>query len=618
MMLTSLMMGSTAMLWHELPFGQIWAADTEFYPGRGLAHGGREGDPITPLCLAAKELRSGCAVRLWQDELGRFPPYPLDAGSVFIAFNNTAEFTFHIAKEWGQPARSLDMYVEYRHLQNDGAVESDDRPKGFYSQIGALGFFGEGAMAISHKEDMRDRIIQGPPFTDEERARIIRYCEDDVDGLIALIKHIIPTITLPGVPDATALNAALHRSNSMWAFAQHQSRGVPIHMRNFNDVVGCWDDMRCDLVTEMDKFGIYRIIEGRPVWGKEGHRRFVSVCKQLGVPWPLLDDGDPDLKAATRRDMCVTYPAFNDLSELISSMGKLRLQKLHVGNDGRNRTSLWPFKTKTSRCAPGANSFVFGPAKWFRFFISPPPGLALIHRDYSQEEPIIAAILSGDPELLAACEMSCGVYLGMAIQLGMAPPDATKETHEETYALFKIVMLSVLYGSKAKLLASRTRLSLYEARELLAMVKFRYRVFFDYAERILDHAGLYGEIRSTGYWRMICPVDINPNCVRNFPVQSCGAEILRTAVILAERRGIQIVAPVHDALMAQCPVADAEDVSAALDRTMRDATAIVLRGYEIKSDEQIIRPGGRFFDKRGAKMWDRVSQLAAKYRRNAG
>jgi hypothetical protein len=60
--------------WRDLPFSEVWVVDTEFYPGRGLANGGRAGDSSTPLCLVGFEMRSGRLVRQWQDELGPFPP----------------------------------------------------------------------------------------------------------------------------------------------------------------------------------------------------------------------------------------------------------------------------------------------------------------------------------------------------------------------------------------------------------------------------------------------------------------------------------------------------------------------------------------------------------------
>src|SRR5262249_14741770 len=99
------------------------------------------------------------------------------------------------------------------------------------------------------------------------------------------------------------------------------------------------------------------------------------------------------------------------------------------------------------------------------------------------------------------------------------------------------------------------------------------------------------------------------------PIQSTGAEILHVACILAERRGLEIVAPVHDALMVECDLDVLEDVSRALDRVMRDASAVVLRGYELPTDVQEIRPGEHYVDERGQAMWDTVSKLLAKRER---
>src|SRR5262249_10739701 len=78
--------------WRQLPFQEIWAVDTEFYPGPGLANGGIEGDPLTPLCLAALELRSSRLVRLWQNEFGPFPPYRLDTDALICGYMLAAEF----------------------------------------------------------------------------------------------------------------------------------------------------------------------------------------------------------------------------------------------------------------------------------------------------------------------------------------------------------------------------------------------------------------------------------------------------------------------------------------------------------------------------------------------
>ena len=41
--------------WRDLPYREIWVVDSEYYPGRGLANGGRDGDAPTPLCVVAIE-----------------------------------------------------------------------------------------------------------------------------------------------------------------------------------------------------------------------------------------------------------------------------------------------------------------------------------------------------------------------------------------------------------------------------------------------------------------------------------------------------------------------------------------------------------------------------------
>jgi DNA polymerase-1 len=200
----------------------------------------------------------------------------------------------------------------------------------------------------------------------------------------------------------------------------------------------------------------------------------------------------------------------------------------------------------------------------------------------------------------------------VAKQLGFAPPDATKETHGDVRKAFKTVVLGIQYGLGARTLADRLGVSLYEAAEMLARLKARYRVFEEFAACVGDYAGLNLEISTCFGWTMKCSSGMRARTIRNFPIQATAAEILHVACVLAERRGIEIVAPVHDAIMAECALSDVDDVAVALDRCMRDAAAVVLQGYELRTDQQIIKPGGYYFDDRGDKMFQTVNSLIAK------
>src|SRR5262245_13508614 len=267
--------------WRELPFRESWVVDTEYYPGPGKANGGGDGDAITPLCLVAYEMRSGRTVRLWQDELGPFPPYRLDGDALVMGYMISAEYEFHIACGWGEPACALDPYVEFRHFVNDGSIKPGDRDKGFFGIGGALRYFCEDEIDAARKKDMRDRILQGPPFTQQERQDILAYCEDDVSALARLVPHIVPTIR--------SLPHAMFRAKFMWTVAQQERRGVPLDLPLLSRIRNRWDDMCADLVSEMDRpFGVYEFEDGKPHWRKE---RFAALVRRNGMSWPTYADG---------------------------------------------------------------------------------------------------------------------------------------------------------------------------------------------------------------------------------------------------------------------------------------------------------------------------------------
>jgi hypothetical protein len=593
--------------WRELPFPEIWCIDSEYYPGAGKANGGVDGDPITPLCIAGLEMRSRRTFVLWQDELGRSAPYRLDGGALIFVYMATAEFGFHIAQGWGEPAYAIDAYVEFRHFVNDGTIKSGDREKGFYSLAGALRYFLEDDLDLKQKDEMRDRIVQGPPFSARERTKLSGYCLDDGRALARLVPHIVPTIR--------SLPHAMFRAKFQWTMAQQERRGVHLDAPMLSRIRRRWTGMQADLVLELDRpYGCYEIDErGVPHWRKE---RFASYLQHNQMSWPKLESGVLDETDQTFREMAGKYPQVEQLRELRYSLSKLKLNALSVGNDGRNRTLLSAFGTKTARGAPSNSKFIFGPAKWLRFLITSPSGRVLVHRDYQQQEVRIAAIKSLDAALLAVCE-SGDVYLGIAQQLGFVRESMSREELRAVRVLFKVIVLGIQYGLGAASLAVRTGLSLFEAAEILARLRAQFRRWEEYVQNVLDQAGLCGEIGTPFGWFMQCPPGINPRTVRNFPVQSTAAEILHVLCILAERRGIELVAPIHDAVLAEGDIAQAEELSLALDRTMRDAAAVVLRGYELPTDWQIIRPGERYHDARGEAMWNTVAQLVTKLERGA-
>ena len=61
------------------------------------------------------------------------------------------------------------------------------------------------------------------------------------------------------------------------------------------------------------------------------------------------------------------------LRELQHALSELRLERLTIGSDDRNRCLLSAFSAKTSRNAPSSAKFLLGPATWVRSLIRPEP-----------------------------------------------------------------------------------------------------------------------------------------------------------------------------------------------------------------------------------------------------
>jgi DNA polymerase I len=97
--------------------------------------------------------------------------------------------------------------------------------------------------------------------------------------------------------------------------------------------------------------------------------------------------------------------------------------------------------------------------------------------------------------------------------------------------------------------------------------------------------------------------------VANFPMQANGAEMLRLACIMATEEGIEVCAPVHDALLVVAPLDVLDQRVARMREIMAEASRIVLGGFELRTDVEIVRYPDRYSDERGRVMWAKVMAL---------
>jgi hypothetical protein len=568
-----------------LPFKEVVFVDFEF--------DAPPGERPAPLCLVAHELHSGRRFRLWQHELGPVPPYATGPDVLFVAFYASAELGCHRVLGWPMPGRILDLFTEFRDRTNGRPTPAGD------GLLGALVYFGFDHLDAVEKKEMRDLILRGGPWSLPEIEAILDYCASDVEALKRLLPSMLPCIDLP---------RALLRGRYMTAASAMEHNGVPIDVQTLALLREHWTGIQDELIAAIDEYGVY---DGRTFKSE----RWAALLAKNGIPWPLLESGQLDLSDDTFRQMAKAYPLVSPYRELRSALSDLRLNALAVGSDGRNRTILSAFRSRTGRNQPGSSKFIFGPSVWLRGLIKPPPGHGVAYIDWSQQEFGIAAALSGDATMQAAYQ-SGDPYLAFAKQAGSVPSDATKQTHGPTRELFKACVLAVQYGMEAASLALRIAQPTIVARDLLRAHHETYRPFWAWSDAVVDHAMLTGSLHTVYGWHVHVGDNPNPRSLRNFPMQANGAEMLRLACCLATESGIEVCAPVHDAVLICAPLERLDADITKMRAIMAEASRAVLNGFELRTDVNVIKHLERYMDPRGAVMWARVMELIAK--RQAG
>ncbi len=583
-------------------YDEVWLHDFEF-----IAKPGERPDVV---CLAAYELRSGRTLRLWRDQLGPMPPYRTDKRVLFINFVANAECECHLALGWPLPANVLDLSPAFRKITCGRSV-----PQG-RGLIGALVYYGLDSIGAKHKDAMRDRILEGWPFTPEEERKILEYCYSDIAALQRLLPKILSD------PDFD-LGVALYHGEFAAVSAVMEHHGVPIEMEVYSQLADkkTWRAVRDAMVPVIDtRYGVY-VRNAAGDW-TFNLKLFEPYLERHGLLtyWPRTESGKLVMKNKTFETMSKGAPQLEELRQLRHTRNKMRKIKLAVGHDWRNRTVLWPFQSKTSRTQPKAAKWIFSPAVWLRSLIKPEPGMAIAYIDYSSMEFLIAAALSdghcGPVNNMLEMYRSGDPYLAFAKSVNAVPKTATKQSHEETREQYKVMMLSSQYGISAETLAGRLGVSTFEAHEMLNQHRELFAQYWAWSDDWVQHSLQTGMMCTAMGWTCRTGIiEFNERSIRNWPIQATGADILRIACIMAVRHGIKLLAPVHDAVLIEAPLDRIEADVALMQDIMRRASRVVLGNdvagnpIELRTDYKIVRYPERYSDKRGAKIWDDVMGL---------
>ena len=562
-------------------FSEIWFADFEFQAAPG--------ERPQPVCLVAREMRSGRLIRVWRDQLMslRRPPFDCGPESLFVAYFASAELGCFLTLGWLMPTHVIDLYAEHRCATNGLPTLCGN------GLIGALTLHGLVHIDVGEKDIMRRLVMEATSWSALERAAVLDYCQTDVDALAALLPLMAPHIDVP---------RALLRGRYMAAVARMEFTGIPIDLVLHSRLNASWKTIIGHLIAAIDEpYGVY---EGQTFKAE----RFALYLARNGICWPRLPSGALALDEHTFKQQALLHPQLEALRQLRSTLAKLRLNDLAIGRDGHNRCLLSPFRSETGRNQPSNSRFVFGLSKWARGLIRPPEGYGIGYLDFSSQEIAIAAALSGD-ELMMKGYADGDPYLGFAKAARLAPADATKASHKHVRDRCKAVVLGVNYGMGPDALAASLGITQAEANELMRLHRDTYRRFWSWSDDVVTSAMLTSEMSTVFGWRRRVGAGVNARALMNFPMQANGAEMMRIAAIAATEARIEVCAPVHDAFLIAAPLHRLDEQVEHMRTLMTKAGEAVTGGFPVRTDATVVRFPGRYMDEGGREMWDRIMTL---------
>ena len=550
----------------------------------------------TPICLVAKDLSTNQVYKIW-DKDNKFPSMErvFDfENTLFVCHYSVAEVGYFLRKLMGRPPYIFDTWCEYAKLYKN------IRPS--LSLLAAATAYGYATPTASADKDYyRDLCIEKDTWTEEEKEGILKYCLDDVLMTEHIFYNLLDDLENHcGTNYEILLEQAMARGQSMACVAKAQYNGISFDTPLVEDFNSYWPYVK-DAV-------IQRFNEKIGLWDSNSkfcYNKFEELIVSLGLfsEWPRTPKG----KLKTNKETLELYDdSYNEI-KLLKQINNLtnsgKLADYVMSEDGRYRPfgGFKMFGTHTGRCTP-TSKWPYGAAKWSRNFMRPSFGSCYAYLDFKSEEPFVAAMLSGDKNLLEAYN-SGDVYLHTAKLAGLAPAHATDKTHSDIRNIFKVIVLSSNYGAGAFSIAKKLKnfgKTYSETAGLIKTYKELYKVYFNWVDDRSNFALMNGYISSSLGWdrRFAKNAFINARSLMNWSIQAESAEILRNALIRLTDAGIKVCAMVHDAFLIECPIPEHKEQIRIAKQQMIDAAEYIVGG-KIMVDEEIYFKNCVQLDKKG-------------------
>ena len=291
---------------------------------------------------------------------------------------------------------------------------------------------------------------------------------------------------------------------------------------------------------------------------------------------------------AALRDKHPVVPAvmeFRQLMKLKSTYVDGLLSE--IAPDGRIHTSFNMMATATGRLSSAEPNLQNIPvrtelgAEIRRMFVAE-PGNVLIDADYSQIELRLLAHISGDEVMRNAFRNGFDIHTVTASQVFGVQPDAvTPEMRRRA----KAVNFGIVYGISRFALAEDLGVSRKEADDYMNQYFATYSGVRHYMDEIVKTARKQGYVATIMGRRRYLPELESPvfnirafgeRVALNAPIQGSSADIIKLAMIntarrlRAENRKAKLILQIHDELIIEAPLAEAEQIKTLLREEMEN------------------------------------------------
>ncbi|MDR1927393.1 MAG: DNA polymerase I, partial [Oscillospiraceae bacterium] len=285
-------------------------------------------------------------------------------------------------------------------------------------------------------------------------------------------------------------------------------------------------------------------------------------------------------------DLVLEYRTFSKLkSTYCDGLGKV------IGADGRIRSTLNQTETRTGRISSSEPNLQNIPVRTAlgselrRCFIAP-EGWLLLDADYSQIELRVLAAMAEEETMQRAFREGADIHTITASQVFGLPEDMVTPLMRSRA---KAVNFGIIYGIGAFSLAKDIGVSFREAEQYIQGYFAHYPKIQAFRAALIEQARACGYARTLFGRRRALPElrhsqrqlrEFGERVAVNMPIQGTAADIIKIAMVRVEERfareGLRarLILQVHDELIAEAPVEEADKAAACLREEMEAAVQL--------------------------------------------